>query len=247
MHVANGTFENNVGSIGAQSSNITLSGYTKFENCMELPDIVDLEKLATVNRQQGGAITSFKSNILFLGESHLSYNQARYGGAILATESTIIVYGEIIIDNNKASDNSGGGIYLQQSNLEIKGNCNIFNNHAVKGGGGLYAGSSTIDMYKPGLLQFINNSAENGGGIYFGIDPRLNLLKPFDDSGHLLTFTSNHASYGGAVYVADEANSAACLPTSLCFIQILGFGQLVPADPSTVNIYFSNNFVNRRG
>ena len=244
VHITDGTFENNVGSISAQSSNITFSGYTKFENCMELPDIIDLD---TVNRQQGGVITSFKSNVLFLGKSHLSYNQARYGGAILATESTIIVYGEVIIDNNKASDNSGGGIHLQQSNLEIKGNCSISNNHAVKGGGGIYAGSSTIDVYKPGLLQFINNSAENGGGIYFGIDPRLNLLKPFDDSEHLLTFTSNHASYGGAVYVADEANSAACLPTSLCFIQILGFGQLVPADPSTVNIYFSKNSAKRLG
>lgn len=82
MHISNSKFEDNMGSISALNSNLTLSGYTKFENCMKLPNVVDLESLAVVNRRQGGAITSFKSNILFIGEVHVSDNQARYGSAI---------------------------------------------------------------------------------------------------------------------------------------------------------------------
>ena len=130
----------------------------------------------------------------------------------------VVQYGEIAIDDNKAANESGGGLYFHQSNLEIKGNCSISNNHAVRSGGGIYAENATINVFKPGSLLFINNSADSGGGIYFGTDPRLNLLKPFRDSGHLVTFTGNHANYGGAVYVADDTNSASCLSASECFV-----------------------------
>ena len=47
------------------------------------------------------------------------------------------------------------------------------------------------------------------------------VLKTFAGSKHLLIFILNHANFGGAIYVADDANSGACLPDNECFIQTL--------------------------
>jgi predicted outer membrane repeat protein len=165
-HITDGTFEYNSGSLYIFNSNLTFSGYTRVENSPE-PN-----KAAPGAREEGGAITSIQSTVIFAGVSSLSNNQARHGGAILATESKIMMYCEITIANNTATVSSGGGISLQQSNLEVKGNCNISGNDAVRGGG-IHATSSTIAMHEPGTLQFINNRAKNGSGLYLELNAKL--------------------------------------------------------------------------
>ena len=133
------------------------------------------------------------------------------------------MYGDTTITNNTATNNSGGGISLQQSDLEIKGNCTISGNHAMRGGG-FHASSSTVAVYQPGTLQFISNRAENGSGLYLEMSAKLYVLKPQrsqNNSENLLVFTDNYANYGGAIYVADDTNSGACLHDNECFIQIL--------------------------
>ena len=60
--------------------------------------------------QEGGAITSFQSTVIFSRGStvQFSYNQASDGGAILAIESTITAYGSTTLSNNIANSNGGG-------------------------------------------------------------------------------------------------------------------------------------------
>ena len=245
MHIANGTFEYNSGSLYSFNSNLTFSGYTRLENCAE-----PLNKTAEA-REEGGAITSFQSTVIFTGLSSLSNNQARRGGAILAIESKIMMYGETTIANNTATVSSGGGISLQQGDLEVKGNCIISDNDAVRGGG-IHATSSTIAVYQPGTLQFINNRAENGSGLYLEVNAKLYVLKRnsiYRQSEQLL-FRDNHANYGGAIYVADDTNAGACSPDNECFTQTLALHQFgvgnVGIDAST-NILFFGNTASEQG
>ena len=176
----------------------------------------------------------------------MSKNQARNGGAILATESRITVYGETTLANNMATNSNRGGIDLYQSNLEIKGNCIVSQNHVVRGGG-IHASSSPINVHKQGALQLINNSAGNGGGIYLEVNPRLNILKPYNFNDKIMTFIGNHANYGGAVYVADDTSSAACTSTAECFIQTLALYQFPPPNEIIMNILFSGNTATEHG
>ena len=247
-HISNTTFDYNLGSLFTFRSNLTFSGYTRFENCME-------PSSKTGALRQGGAITSYQSTILFTGVSSLLNNQANGGGAILATESTIVMYGETIIDNNTATNSNGGGIFLHQSNLEIRGNSTIAHNHA-ESSGGIHASSSPIYVYQQGTLQLINNTAKaDGGGMHLEVNPKLYLLKsehkvtPCNDVNTLLLFTGNNANRGGAVYVADDTNSAACSATVECFIQTLALYQIVIIDNRlcTENIIFSGNAATEQG
>ena len=245
-HITNSTFEYNSGSLYNFNSNLNFSGYTRLENNAE-----QLNKTAEA-REEGGAITSIQSSVIFTGVSSLSNNQARHGGAILATdESKIMMYGETIITNNLASRGLGGGISLQQSDLEIRGNCTISGNDAVRGGGIHATYSSTIAVYQPGTLQFINNRAENGSGLYLEVNAKLNVLKIGSTSRnarseHLL-FRGNHANYGGAIYVADDTNTGTCSPDNECFIQTLALHQFNAGKDELINILFFGNTASEQG
>ena len=237
VHIKDGTFYHNIGSLRAFSCNLTFSGNTKFLKCME-PHYKKL-LIVDASTHQGGAITVYDSTLLLTGISQFLYNQASYGGAVLASESTIIMFGETVFSNNIAVNNSGGGLYLHQSNIKVKGNCIISKNYATRGGG-IHASSTTVNVYQPGTLQLSNNSATTGGAMYFEGSPRLNLLKRRDNDDRLMSFIRNHASYGGALYVVED--SAACTAAAECFIQTLTL-RLAPSSNniSTVNIFFSEN------
>ena len=247
-HISDSTFHFNSGSLYIFSSDLTFSGQTKFENCAEP------SKKTLFAHQEGGALTIIQSTVTFDGETNLLNNQANQGGAILAIESTIMVHGTTTVANNTATKRNGGGVSLQQSNLEVKGSCTISDNYAVRGGG-VHARGSTITVYQQGTLQFINNNAENGSGLYLEVNPKLYLLKSKtedtneDHRNTLISFTGNHASYGGAVYVADDTNSGACSLNTECFIQTLALHQIAFGDISinTVNINFSGNKATEHG
>ena len=74
----------NSGSLYIFNNNLNFSGYTRLENCAEQSN-----KTAEA-REEGGAITSFQSTVIFTGVSSLLNNQARHGEAILAIESKIM-------------------------------------------------------------------------------------------------------------------------------------------------------------
>ena len=242
-HISNSIFDQNNGSLYTFNSNLTFSGHLTFENSAELVIAGN-----GVTSQEGGAITTYQSTILFIRESvvHFLNHQAVDGGALLATESTITIYGQTTIANNMAKSN-GGGIALKQSRLEIKGMCQFVDNVAVRGGG-IHASSSTITVFQLGTLKVTNNNADLGGGLYFEVNPKLYILK---NTGvrrvsYLMTFTGNHANYGGALYVSDDTNSGACSPDIECFIQTLALHQETFI-ANTENILFSENTASVQG
>ena len=205
-HIA---FVDNIGSLYAFSCNITFNGSAKFENGMESSNI-------TTQLQEGGALTSILSNVMFEGTSSFTNNQGMYGGAILAIESTISLSNDTVIVSNTATV-YGGGVFLHQSDLEINRmqfNCFISSNNATRGGG-IYAIGSTINIDQPGTLHLDGNTAEFGGGIYFTGYAKINLLNHDESFEYLgLRITGNQAILGGAVYVDDDTNSGACSTAS---------------------------------
>jgi predicted outer membrane repeat protein len=248
------SFSENLGSYLAYGSIINFTEYTilNFSNSLLKPNAL---------LQEGGAITAFQSEITFYGKCMLSNNTAIYGGAIHATESKLYFFGEISIKENRAAI-SGGGIYLQQSEiLSNNSSVTLFKNTARNRGGGIHAIGSSIrldllfinigniyDVYHAGsLLVFVMNKAKEGGGLYLESNAKLYILRkemmvherflriyksrPLVNIS-ALTFTANSADYGGAIYVADNTNSATCTsvrnqPNSIastsaeCFFQVL--------------------------
>ena len=102
MHITDSTFCYNTGSLYIFSGNLTVSGLSNFENCVKLTN----ETSDPFTLQEGGAITSFQSTVIFDGETRLLNNQARQGGAILATGSRIMINGAITVANNTATDSN---------------------------------------------------------------------------------------------------------------------------------------------
>ena len=240
-------FDHNSGSLYIFNSYLCFFGFTSFENCTEPPNKGPIGDILIY--QEGGAITSFLSYIYFMERANLLNNKARNGGAMLATESAIIIYddSEVILAYNRAINGSGGGISLYQSSLSvyIYGNCSISHSFAVQGRG-IHASSSFITVYQQGYLELINNTAENGGGIYLEKNSELYLVKysePTDKAENSMAFSANNATYGGAVFVADDTITGSCLPMVECFFQTLAIylQSLLGRDLNTVNIIFSKN------
>ena len=183
--------------------------------------------------REGGAITSFQSEIYIYGICSIFNNTAERGGGILAAESKILC-GKLLLANNIAL-NSGGGAYLYQSELNLKNHSTItlVGNIAAEKGGGINAISSQLKVDHPGSsLHFTANTAHAGGGICLEMTSKLYVLRLSCSGPHekecAVFFTANLAYYGGAIYVSDETNSGICdslygIYSSLteCFIQTL--------------------------
>lgn len=93
----------------------------------------------TTDIQEGGALTTFKSDATLGGTCTPTYNYAKNGRAIHTTESVVHVIGEVTIAYNTAED-TGGGAYLDMSELHCQGNSSLWllDNVAVKKRGGLH-------------------------------------------------------------------------------------------------------------
>ena len=209
--------------------------------------------------ENGGAIYILQSlpDVQLYGFCKLIQNSAGTGGAIYAMESTFsVLYGnhDMILYNisialNIAND-SGGGIYLYRSSFifhPIGHIVNISNNTAINNGGGIHAINSLItctELYTgmeewphQNLLIFSYNKAHKGGGLYIESAAQLRVQK-VKDSIHVekisqpsISFLSNSAQYGEAIYISDETYLDVCdgvhatlkaVATShaQCFIQV---------------------------
>lgn len=220
-------------SLYSYNSNVTLSGNTTFTNIL--------------NRKPGGtgALTAFMSIIFVKGYCSFNRNLAANGGAIHATESKVYVIGDLTIANNMATE-SGGGLYLYRSELNHmrESQLEISGNHAITKGGGVHAiSSSIIAIYnnqgsdnEEKTLTFTNNRATKGGAIYLEANAKLYVIKKGlrytqQIQTYAIKFIQNYADFGGAIYVDDDFNSAACnrpynithSDASECFFQVLTF------------------------
>ena len=243
----NATFSNNFGTLLAIYSNITFSGLIAFTTNLQLHTIV-----ASVNFQDGGALSLFQSYVVFDGECLFESNHAENGGAVHSIESNIFVDGRMTLVHNQALRN-GGGIYLSQSELSCgqQGILNITSNAAINRGGGIYAigsivRSTTIDKSN---LMFLNNSAEAGGALYLGTNAKLYIHKVTDVTGgdQAVHFINNMAEYGGAVYVDDHTNTATCTVKSMeCFFRVVYNSYIIVA-PNIAIISFQQNYASLTG
>ena len=249
----NTTVSNNYGSLFVYSCNVTFMGYTNIVN----------NHYRTNTSQEGGAVTSFQSEIVFMGTANLMYNTAIRGGAISATQSKLYMYGDITVSHNTASV-SGGGIYAYQSELNFKKkfNVNISRNNATDRGGGIYGISSTTRLSDGSKTYIGGNHAKRGGGMYLESGAKVYLLKSEAEclqqecvcgicrSWMVLQLYNNTADYGGAVYVDDDTNSGTCYATpfsykttisSECFIQGISLYKEYSCYANILNIRFANN------
>ena len=226
--------------------------------------------------QEGGAITAFQSELDLMGNNSFKSNAATKGGAICLIASKIYMNGNTLVVNNSATD-SGGGIYLHQSEMSCKkhSTLKLVGNSAAERGGGIHATSSIItlmydvgtkQLYTGSNLKFIENTAEKmGGGMSLEVNTKVNILNvsKYDssDAQYTFEFITNSADYGGAVYVADDTNSATCMSTSYmaysssteCFFQTLvtivrqqtNLASQIVANP--INTLFTGNIAHTKG
>ena len=266
-------FSNNLGSLVAFSSNITLMGlYIRFDNNQPLLN-------TTHDFQEGGAVTLIQSNLIFFHGIYVCFrsNFAENGGAIHSIESKIFVNGHIFIKHNTATRN-GGGVFLLNSELNCQRTSifKLYNNTATYKGGGIHADSSSIkaasdhlflqcfsctndpsiQYYTGTRLQFAKNKAERGGGLSLEANAKLYILKhdrfANQDRYDVNTtiFTANIADYGGAVYVDDNSNSGtSCISETKaeCFFQVLALYDLEVLNIATQSMHFSQNYANISG
>ena len=203
-------------------SSVVFKGNTTITN--NLPYTIQLTTMSS----EGGGITAFQSTVDFEGIVNLKRNSATNGGAISSVSSKLNVRGNLSLLQNIATD-SGGGIYLYQSVLICKGMSilTLLGNNATDRGGGIHAIGSTITLqyslyfktylhsvHSGSKLLMISNVAMNfGGGICFENNAKFkvfNEIGPSHESTHAVTFCGNTATYGGALYVADDTTSGTC-------------------------------------
>ena len=157
---------------------------------------------------------------------------------------------------------SGGGIYLYRSKLNCQFNSTIklISNKAVGKGGGIFAIYALIKIFSDrdskveSAILFDGNTAAMGGGICLELATELQVIKSGNDytkTIHNLRFIENSATYGGAIYNADETNYEICTSKSYyshsnsvsteCFLQILAPLQTVDMKYNIVTTEFINN------
>ena len=246
----NTSFVNNAGSqVYAAASNVTFSGFTRFENCGNISII-------------GGAIKSILSHVYISGRNYMIGNQGNFGGAIFGRDSVFSISDDTIIANNKA--NIGGGVFLQQSSLEISGmhiSCHIFDNNASVWGGGIYGFASTITVNQPSALNLIENNAELGGGVYLEDNTKILMKKHYPEELLLpevvIKLAGNHATFGGAIYIEDNTYYGACITATECFIQVQALytkttnhnldANIWQQNINNMNVYFFDNIATKSG
>ena len=210
------------------NSNITFNGHVTFKHSTSSSSFF----------QEGGAMTIYRSTVIFEGTCSMEHNHAENGGALYATESKVYTHNIITIANNTATQN-GGGIYLYQSELNCNGIFKLEQNTAHVSGGGVHAISSDITVmlfaslhsakeYKTNLIVR-QNKAKRGGGLALQLNAklyiqRLDFIYPLSP----VEFAENSADYGGAIYVSDDSNYGTCSssatslsPLTECFFKVI--------------------------
>ena len=152
---------------------------------------------------QGGAIYAVAPNVnvagaLFGGTSTTQGNSAAFGGAIYlaSTSAAQLVLNGTTFQNNTAS--TGGAVYLASTTTLAYGggiNSTFTDNRATGGtGGAIYAaGDLTLTNSAGSMLTFTGSTAASAGGAIYAAG---NV-----DIGSGVTFSTNSAFNGGAIYL----------------------------------------------
>ena len=198
-----------------------------------------------------GAISTSDNTILaFNGTSNFIGNSALLTGGAICTDSTLMVNGIINFINNSAG--LGGAMYTSGTAiLSFNGISNFIGNSAIYGGA-IRAGTTTTLTFN-GTTNFFNNGHNQGrtdtvilngnttygGGVFMTANTSL-LIFP----NTTVYWVNNHATFGGAIYVADATELSYCTSTQEeCFFQLPG------QNLSSINVQlvFKNNSAGAAG
>ena len=177
----------------------------------------------------GGAIyTEYNAVLSFNGTNNFISNSVRYGyGGAITTNTTVLSFnGTTHFINNSAP--WGGAIYTNKNNtLTFSGTIYFTNNE--------YYGERVNTV----------NGYTFGGGVFMGLKSTFFILP------HTTVYwENNHASLGGAIYVADVIPASYCtslgpyVPKEECFFQLPGQNLSNGID---VQLVFKNNFADAAG
>ena len=224
------TFINNKGSLYFFDSDVTVSG------SLSLTQHNRFKKLERDYTLEGGCLTLFISRVVISGTVTLNNNTATNGGGMLSITSRIFLdmNGRLNVINNTAVD-TGGGMYLYHSELYVRGPIYIYGNIANTFGGGIHCISSTIVIIinkHDSHITLESNVANSGGGICLEASSKFYIKRLSSSiSAKAVQYIKNTASFGGAIFVADNTTSGTCASNKVqsvtaasqseCFIQIL--------------------------
>ena len=248
------TFSNNHLSLLTHYSVVTFCGTSLFANGSAI--------------REAAAITSIRSDINVHGMLTAQSNQGENGGAMLLIQSELNVYGQCNFQDNYASKR-GGAIHAEETVISFEGIASFWNNSANDSGGAISMDRSTIRHFS-GKVSFTKNHAHLGGGLYLCCGSRLRIIKLTMECDintwycisdrqkwQALSFTSNSADRGGAIYVDDVGSNFCSSLSSVstfhdeCFIQtIAAYKSASDWDTSTANfanIYFDDNIASDGG
>ena len=210
---------------------------------------------------KGGAIHVIQSKLIVSGEVIISNNTAtESGGGIFLSQSEMSceIGSRVSLIGNSALQ-TGGGIHAISSFVKV--DFKVYTYYYP------WDPSTTHYMYYGSFLSFTENSASKGGGVYLEEGAKLYVLKKtvyrasntYPDKPlkplYVLTFASNSAEYGGAVYVSDKTCWGTCASPSYlvhsvsseCFLQTLGLHERKYSNLNTANTNFENNHASVSG
>ena len=251
------TFIDNKGSLYFFDSDVAIGGSlnsTQHNRFKKLDQDYTLE---------GGCLTLFISRVVISGTVTLTNNTATNGGGLLSITSRIILdkNGRLNVINNTAVD-TGGGMYLYHSELYIRGPILVYGNVANKFGGGIHCISSTIVIIinrHNSHIRLESNTANSGGGICLEASSKFYVKRLSASlSTVAVKYINNSASFGGAIFVADNTTSGTCASSKVqsvtaasqseCFIQILRPITAIADYPHIGHVFlFTENFANTSG
>lgn len=116
--------------------------------------------------KEGGALSTYGSDIEFQGYVVFINNRGRDGGALSSFSSDVKFQGDIAYFNN--SGWQGGAVSVYSSNIKFQGRVRFIGNIAETAGGGisLREGSMIFLETKTSLSFCTNTAIEYGGGIF---------------------------------------------------------------------------------
>ena len=232
-----------LGSIIAFSSNLIFTGNTTF-----------LENRAQLDYcgGSGGAIFALSNTVLnFTGTSNIINNSASVSGGAIYVENTVLSFNGISNFINNSAAARGGAIFALQDNvLSFNKTTNFISNSAEYGGGAIYVNAKSELTFNE-IINFTNNVCRSradvtvGGGVYMGLKCNFSILP------HTTVYwKNNHATLGGAIYVADASPKSECasvatlVPKEECFFQLPGQNL---SNSLNVQLVFQNNTADDAG
>ena len=252
------------GAIIALGSYLTFTGNTTFldnsatltESCMQV-----YCKSTTFTAFGGGAIYTINNTVLiFTGTSNFINNLAGagygFGGAISANSKTVLSFNGTNNFINNTGDYRGGAISISDNTvLSFSGTSNFTSNSAYYDGGAICAESNTSLTFN-GTTYFTSNGhyegktmtqnkfTNHGGGLFMELKTTLSILP-----NTTVYWENNHATRGGAIYVADTSPLSYCTPLTPYIPQEECFFQLPGQNLSSINVQliFINNSADDAG